>query len=408
MGKRPSRMNAHFFFILTLLATIVFVFGQTALSQDVRGVTDTTVKIGIIADMTGPIASVTGILAPATRNCARYLNEKGGVHGRRIEVIAEDDHYSIPVGIAAFKKLVFRDKAFAVMGPYHTASIKALFGQVDKYKIPDIAAVPQPSMVNPVKRYLFATGEFYDDDIGVLFNYIMSELKPQDPKIAFCTFDGESGKEVHDSVKKWARFFHYKPSIPKVIIPLGAMEASSQVLTIKRKKITHILMHHSVSGASLLLRELKKFGLNTPVFADVLSCSEDTVKLAGSASKNYTGAHGFSSWYDDNPAMKKVREVTLKYHPGTETPWRSKYYTVGWLGMTLLHEGMKRAGRDLTPESCVQGLESIKDFDTQGLCGPVTFSPNDHKGFSTCKLFKADLKSGKLVPITDWTNPPAL
>ena len=161
MGKDFSKMSARFFFVFTFLFMSIFIFGKTSFSEDVQGVTDATIKIGLIADMTGPLASVTGILAPATRNYVRYLNEKGGIHGRKVEVVVEDDHYSIPVGIAAFKKLVFRDKVFVVMGPYHTASIKALFGQVEKYKIPNIAALPQPSMVNPVKKYMFTTTKHF-------------------------------------------------------------------------------------------------------------------------------------------------------------------------------------------------------------------------------------------------------
>ena len=63
-------------------------------------------------------------------------------------------------------------------------------------------------------------------------------------------------------------------------------------------------------------------------------------------------------------------------------------------------------GKDLTPESCVKALESIRDFDTRGLCGPVTFSATDHKGVSAVRLFKADPLSGKLIPITKWEDPP--
>ena len=400
------RNSTHFISSTIGFLALTLIFTQSSFSENVRGVTETTIKIGAIADMTGPVASVTSILGQATRNYTRYINDSGGINGRKIECFIEDDRYSIPLGIAAFKKLVFRDKVFVVMGPYHTASIKALFGQMEKLKIPNLAFLPQPSIVNPIKKYMFTTGEFYDDDFGVIFEYIMNEQKSKDIKIAFVTYDGESGKEVLESIKKWAKLFKYENPIRREIIPLGAMEASSQVMSIKRKGITHILIHHSVSGAALLLRELRKFGLKTPVFADLLSCSEDTVKLAGEASRNYIGAHGVSSWYDDLPGMKNVRDITLGYHPGTDKPWRSKYYTAGWIVMMILREGMEMAGKNLTPESCVKALESIKDFDTQGLCGPVTFSPTDHKGFSSVKLFKADPASGKLMPITEWRNPP--
>ena len=400
------KMSSCFLRMVLSVSILVLLGSIPSYAEEVRGVTDTTVKIGLIAGMTGPSASVTGILGDVARDYTRYINDKGGIHGRKLISLAEDDRYSIPAGLAAFKKLVFKDEVFALSGPYTTPSMKALFGQMEKYKTPNLAAIPQPSMINPLKKYIFATGEFYDDDFGVIFEYIMNELKPKNMKIAFVTYDGESGKEVFDSLKKWTQFFNYKDPIQREIIPLGALEASSQVMSMKRQGITHILIHHMVANAALLLRELRKFGLKTPVFADLLSCSEDTVKLAGEASKNYISAIGFSSWYDDTPGMKKVREIALRYHPGTDKPWRSKYYTAGWVVMTLLHEGMARAGRDLTPDSFVQAIESIKNFDTQGLCGPVTFSPSNHKGLSSCKLFKADPASGKLVPITGWRNPP--
>ncbi|MDY7033176.1 MAG: ABC transporter substrate-binding protein [Thermodesulfobacteriota bacterium] len=406
MKKELYKKSTHLFFCLFFLLISIIFFKQTALSEEVRGVTDTTIKVGMIAGMTGPSASVTAILGDVARDCTRYINDQGGIHGRKVETLIEDDRYSIPMGISAFKKLIFKDKVFALSGPYTTPSMKALYGKMEKYKIPNPAAIPQPNMINPLKKYVFATGEFYDDDFGVIFDYIINELKSRDMKLAYITYDGESGKEVHTSIKKWAQFFHYEHPIPKEIIPLGALEASSQVMSIKRQGITHILIHHMVANTALLLRELRKFGLNTPVYADLLSCSEDTIKLAGEASRNYISAIGFSSWYDDTPGMKKVREIALKYHPGTDKPWRSKYYTAGWIVMTLLFEGMKRAGRDLTPDSFVQALETLKNFDTEGLCGPITFSPTDHKGFSSCKLFKSDPSTGKLVPITDWRNPP--
>ena len=374
----------------------------------VRGVTDTTIKIGMIADMTGPGTSVTGILGELLRNYTRYINDRGGIHGRKVISLLEDDRLSIPLGIAAFKKLVFRDKVFAILGPANTPSAKALFGQVEKHKIPNIALIPQEVVVKPLKRYIFMTVETYDDDFGVIFDYLTNVKNAKDTKIAFITYDGESGKEAWGYVKKWAQFFNYKHPIHKEIIPLGALEASSQVMSLKRKGISNILIHHMVANGALLLRELRKFGMTIPVYADLLSCSDDVVKLAGDSAKDYIGTHAFSSWYDDTPGMHELRNVTLKYHPGSEKPWRSKYYTFGWVAMSLLREGMIRAGKDLTPESCVKGLESIKSFDTNGLCGPISFSETDHKAFSSCRLYKADPSSGKLLPISDWKDPPIL
>ena len=186
-----------------------------SVAENVRGVTDTTIKIGMIADMTGPGTSVTGILGDLNRNYVRYINDRGGIHGRKVIGLLEDDRLSIPLGIAAFKKLVFRDKVFAMLGPANTPSAKALFNRVEKLKIPNMALIPQEIVVKPLKRYIFMTMESYDDDFGVIFDYIFNEEKPENIKMTFVTYDGESGKETWEYVKKWAQVFNYTHPIER-------------------------------------------------------------------------------------------------------------------------------------------------------------------------------------------------
>ncbi|MDY7030882.1 MAG: ABC transporter substrate-binding protein [Thermodesulfobacteriota bacterium] len=393
-------------FIFTVLIVFFLVFSHSVYAGEVRGVSDTEIKVGGIMDQTGPAADIAVQLAEAAKNYVNHINDQGGIHGRKIKYILEDDRYSIPLGIAAFKKLVFKDKIFALQGPVCIPSSRALFGQIEKLKIPDMLESPDHLAVNPVKRFIFTPIESYDEDVGVIFEYIAKELKPKDPKIAFCGFEGESAKTALRSAKKWSDFFKLKQPIHKEIIPFGVLEASSQALSMKRKGITHIIVHHSGRGTAVLLRELMKFGLNVPVFGDMITCKEDMVRLSGNASKNYSGVSAFSSWYDDNPGMKKVREITLRYRPGTETPWRGKDYCIGWLATVLLCEGMIRAGRDLTPDSWVEGMESIRNFDTQGVCAPVTYTPTNHKALDSVKFFKTDPSSGKLIPFGDWRKAP--
>ena len=398
-------LYALFLTILTLTMVSISAIFDTGYCK-IRGVTDSSIKIGGIMDQTGPVADIAIQLAEAAKIYINHINDKGGVHGRKIEYILEDDRYSIPLGIAAFKKLVYKDKIFALQGPVCIPSSRALFGQMQKLKIPNMLESPDELAVNPVKKYIFIPIESYDDDIGVIIDYIVKDLKPVNPKIAFCTYEGESGKTAFESAIKWTAYYKIKYPIHKEIIPLGALEASSQIMTMKRKGITHIIVHHSAPGAGALLRELRKFRFNIPVFGDLISCKEDTIRLAGDASKNFIGAASFSSWYNDSPGMKELRDITLKYKPGTEEPWRGKDYCVGWIATVLMIEGIKRAGRNLTPEACVNGMESIRNYDSKGICSPITYTPTNHKAIDRVKLFKAEPSTGKLIPITGWRKPP--
>ena len=392
----------------TLVVLVISLLVSTSgYPEPVRGVTDTTIKVGGILDQTGPVAGdITVPVTKAFRNYIRFVNDNGGIFGRKIKVIIEDDRYSIPVGVAAFRKLVYKDEIFALFGPASTGEAKALFGQIQKLKIPNLTGAPDEAQVKPLKRYIFMPFNVYHDHLGVIFDYIINDLKQKGLKVTFVYFDAESGKITLASARKWAKHFNF--NLDTEVINMGALDAASQVMSIKRKKPTHIVIHHGAPGTIALLRDMKKFNLNIPVYGTLITCIEDTVRMAGNSSKNYIGAQIVSSWHEDLPGVNKMRKVTLKYHPGTETANRTKMYTLGWLVASILHEGIKRAGRDLNSERLVEAWESLRDMDTGGVAGPVSFSPTNHQGIHYTKLFRADPKSKALVPITDWRKSPQI
>ncbi|MDY7031596.1 MAG: ABC transporter substrate-binding protein [Thermodesulfobacteriota bacterium] len=392
--------------IVCMLISVVIHFGvNNGNCEPVRGVTDTTIKIGGILDQTGPIAGDIGLpVTEAIKVYTRHINDSGGVFGRKIKFIVEDDRYSIPAGIAAFKKLLFKDKIFLMVGPASVGETKVLFGQIKKLKVPTITGAPDESAINPLKKYIFMTFNVYDDQIGAIFDYIVNDLKPEKIDISLVYFDAESGKVALRSTKKWAQFFNL--DFKKEIIGMGALDATSQIMSMKRNKPTHIIVHHGSPGAIVLLRELKKFGMNIPVYGTMVTCTEDTVRMAGSASKNYMGAHPFSSWYDEMEGPAEMRSVTLKYKPGSEKPYRSKIYTLGWSMAVVLYEGLQRVGKDLNTQSFLSAMEGIKNLDMKGLCGPMSFSASNHKGLDYSRFYKADPASGKLIPVGDWRKPP--
>jgi branched-chain amino acid transport system substrate-binding protein len=80
-------------------------------------------------------------------------------------------------------------------------------------------------------------------------------------------------------------------------------------------------------------------------------------------------------------------------------------YTVGVGVGTVLAEGMKRAGKDLTPESFKGAMETFKDFKTGGIVPPVTYTKTSHAPTTLCRLYRADPAKGVMVAITDWRTP---
>ena len=392
-------------FVCFITLILLISQGNFAHSKEARGVANDLVKIGVIVDLTGPTSNIGVVMVEAYRNYIHHVNDEGGIHGRKIKLIIEDDRYSIPAGVAAFKKLVFKDQVLALLGPVSVGETKVLFRHIEKENIPTLPWAPDTSIMKPYKRYVFPANGWYDNEWGVTFDYIINKLKPKNPKIAFCYPDVESGKVVRDLAEEWAKHFGLKLHLE--IVPISAIDVTSQVLSMKRAGVTHILIHHVAPGAAAVLKDMKKFDLDVPMFGTSATCTEDVIRIGGEASKNYVGASPYSSWYEESPGIAKMREISMKYNPGAEKSYRIKSYSLGWVIPVILCEGIKRAGKDLDGEKLVAALETIKDLDTKGICGLITYTPTMHYGLSYNKLFRADPKSGKLIPITEWRLPPS-
>jgi len=388
--------------VLLVVAISVFLIFDYGFSKEVKGVTDSEIRIGAIYDQTGPATPVTVPASKAFKNYFQWVNEKGGINGRKIKLIIEDDRYSIPATISAYKKLLLKDQVLAILGPASSAGIFALTSAILKDKMPCVIPPSSDRVVIPPKRYMFASGPTYEDQIQLIFQYIVRDLKKKNPRIAFVYNDTEHGKLGFKAAEKYKDKYGIDIVSIEIVNP-GVLDATSQALNIKRRNPDFIVMHLLVDNSIVIMKSAMQMGITgIPFLGTQYTCTEDTVKVAGKAASNYTGIAIYSSWYDKGSAMKEMRKVTLKYNPGTEKPYRPKAYTQGWGDATILTEGIKRAGKAIDGEALVNALESIKDFDMRGLCGSVTFGPDNHKGSKYVKMYKANVKEGLLTPISDW------
>ena len=392
-------------FIFCVLVSILIFSGNARVNaKEVRGVSDDTIKIAFITDLTGVTATFYRPVTDAFRNYFKYVNDEGGINGRKVKVLIEDDHYSIPSALACFKKLVFRDKVLAFFGPSGTGHSVALYPQVQKEKVPNLAMTIAEIAFKPFKRYVFVFGASYDDQFNLLFEYIMKDLKAKNPVIGIVRYDNEWGKVGLNLTK--ARTRHYNLKLREEVIPVTALDATTQVLSLKRAKVDYIIGQMGVGGLVLLLREAKKYRLDATIIGTYAGCSQDVVRGAGKAAKNYIGTQCFNSWHDDSPGIKNMKEITGRYDPGVKEKPRG--YTMGWTAGIILTEGMKRAGKNLNNESLVNALETLKGFDPGDMCSPITFTSSNHKGADYCRIYKADVERGILVPDTGWRKPASI
>ena len=393
--------KAVFIPVVTLVVSLTF-FCAYSVNAEVRGVTDKSIKVGTILPITGPAASLGVHLAEATRTYIKYVNDKGGINGRQLNLIVEDDRYSIPPSIAAFKKLVYKDRVFALIGPGSASNLNVLWKNIEKEKLPTMSFVTPEIAFSPLRRYIFSVMDTYPGQVNVLVDYMIKDFKLKEPKVALVYPDTEVGKIDREPAIERLKRYNITPVTKEVLAP-GAVDASTQVMSLRRYNANCVLHVGTITPTTItLLRDLRKFGLNIPVFASWGAMLGEEMNAIGEVANQFYSVHAHSPWYDKGHGLEEMRKITLKYHPGTEKPYRGTIYTHGWICSTVLVEGLRRAGRNLDEEALISALESIKKYDTGGLSGPITYSSTSHKGNNSWKIYKADPTGGKYAPLTGW------
>jgi len=159
------------------------------------GITDEEILIGNIQDLSGPIKEL-GLLIPAgSQLYFDYVNEKGGVHGRKIRMVTEDHQYNPQKAVVAAKKLIEKDQVFCLYNVIGTSTAEAIRPILEENGVPLIAPATNSStmsdMTRPAAKYIFHTDAGYDLQTRVLIDYIM-ENNPN-AKIGFAYQDDDYG-----------------------------------------------------------------------------------------------------------------------------------------------------------------------------------------------------------------------
>ena len=122
-------------------------------------------RIGASLAQTGPYAAPGQNQLRGYRLCVKHANEKGGVLGRRIELIVEDDQSKAPTAVAIYEKLITQDKVDAILGPYYAPIIDAVADVSEKYRMPMVAPAGATTSIHKKGRrfvfMVFSPGEVY-------------------------------------------------------------------------------------------------------------------------------------------------------------------------------------------------------------------------------------------------------
>ena len=135
---------------LSRCSVLVLAIGAGAAGAQDVGVTATEILLGEVQPMSGPASLIGKAGAAGSKLAIAEINAKGGINGRKLRAIYEDDGYVPARSVSAVKKLIDSDKVFALTGTTGSSHMVAMLPTVEEAKIPTIVHMaPNPAVVSP-------------------------------------------------------------------------------------------------------------------------------------------------------------------------------------------------------------------------------------------------------------------
>src|SRR5713226_3018270 len=354
---------------IAALSTAVIAFaatGGTAFAQKKydTGATDTEIKIGNIMPYSGP-ASAYGVIGKTEEAYFKKINAEGGINGRKINFISQDDSYSPPKAVEQVRKLVESDEVLLVFNPLGTPSNTAIQKYLNAKKIPQLFVATGATKWNEPKDFPWTMGwqPSYQSEARIYAKYLIKE-KP-DAKIAILFQNDDFGKDYLKGLKDGLG------AKASMIIAAESYETTEPTIDnhIVKLKATGADVFLSITTPKFEAQAIKKLAeiewKPLHIVSNVSASVGSVIKPAGfeNAQGILSATYGKDSadpQWDNDPGMKKFFAFLEKYYPEGNKLDGSVVY--GYGAAQTMVKVLEMCGDNLTRENVMKQAASLKDF----------------------------------------------
>jgi branched-chain amino acid transport system substrate-binding protein len=362
--------------------------GFAAPAHAEEGITKDTIKIGTMGALTGPLAPIIVPQFNGIQLVFEEVNAAGGIHGRKIVYVREDDECLPSKGVGAVKKLIHEEKPFMIVGGGCSNAAIAQKPEIIAAKIPwIITAATADSLTEPVHPYIFSSMSAAWTEVYGMLQLAIDEKKT---RIAVVWQSDAWGKARIEPLREALK----AKGVTAIAIEEIAVEPADvtpTALKIKAANPDAVLLLLFPKAGVPFLRDSFKVGLQPMMIGpSPLVEIDQLAKGAGSAD-----------------AVKSVRIIAAPGY-GVDDPqvaqWKSKvekrfgdrfnlYHLFGIAGGQFAVEALRRAGPDPTREKIIQAMATL-EAKSDVYAGPFKCTPTDHQCHKTLGIFA--LKDGRV------------
>jgi branched-chain amino acid transport system substrate-binding protein len=362
------------------------------------GVTADTIKIGAFGPITGPAAYIGLGGRDGASLAIKEINAAGGINGRKLAMVFEDDGHSPTKALAAVKKLIDQDEVFAI---FCVAGSNGTTGSIDfvrsNGRVMFVSFASAPAVTWPFSRNLFRGGTTEVPRYGELYaEFISDHLKAR--KIAIMSGREEYPKNEGDALTKQLQSWYGITPVKRVEFNLGDKDFTPQLLEIQQAAPQVIAFFGNPAEAAIAMRQARELGLSQPFFVGPTIVDQNFLSAARQSAE---GATGFALVPflpgSANPEMKAWEAKWRQEYPNQPIGRPNVFDILAYADIYVLADALKRAGPDLTTDKLIDALEKTKDYRVGAIASPRSFSTKHHIG--NLRLQAMRVKNGQWEPL---------
>lgn len=381
---------------LLLMVSAILLFSLAACSSDsTSGDGDDVIKIGGIFSASGSSAPLGKPEMDTIKMLVEQINEKGGIDGKKIELIAYDDKSDQNEALLSTRKLIEQDKVTAIIGGTISGNSLAMIPIIEEAKIPYLSLAASKQVVFPddksSRHWTFKTAQGDDVVIPKVLSYLKEKGLTKVAWLNVANPYGTSGlAEFEANAAKYG-----VEAIIKEEFEATVTDAKAMLTRVQRANPQAIIVWGTTQESAIVTKNIREIGIDVPVINSHGIGSPEFIELAGDAANGVLFPAGRLLVVDELPDSDPQKETLVQYKKDFESKYSYNASTFGghcWDAVQILFKALENAGTD--KEKIRDYIENnIKDF--VGISGIFNMSKENHNGLDSDSLVMVEIKDGK-------------
>ena len=369
-----------------LVASLLALPAAGALAN--QGVTDTEILLGEVEPLTGP-PSLLGVAHNlGARLAIAEANANGGVGGRQIRLIAEDDGYVTSRTIQAVRKLIHQDRVFALTSLSGSGQALAAMPVVAQAGIPAMVPIgPLPALFEPPQDNIFVVGQSYTEGMRQLALYLARTYP--DRRWGVVLQDDDYGRSLAEGIAQ-ARAEAKIDLVFQTTYARGQRDFASEMLGVKDNNVEVLIAGGIISENIAMVKEAERLDIS-PVMATFWPGRvPEVLKAIGPASDGMYSVDYVAPI--NSEAGEAFLNLARQYLTAEEVARVNRYTMTGYASTATLIAAMRSCTGTLTWACTIAALQNNPPMET-GVMAPITFGEGGRFSNSPVRIMRADFES---------------